>query len=139
VYHYLTGESDWLARGLPREGAKAAEPRVVDFARDDVVTCGVHEHVGEVRRRVEASPFGFALVLSDDGVLLGRLGKAALEGEPCATAEAVMEPGPSTVRADRAPGRLRDRLDRDQLTTAVVSDPDGRLLGVVRRVDLPAG
>jgi hypothetical protein len=36
--------------------------------------------------------------------------------------------------------RLREpRLERDQPTTAVISDPDGRLLGVVRRADLPTG
>jgi Mg/Co/Ni transporter MgtE len=92
VYDYVTGKSDWLARGL-----------------------------------------------GEDRVLLGRLRKAALEGKPDTATEAVMDPGPSTVRADLAPGRLRERLERDQLTTAVITDPDGRLLGVVRRVDLPRG
>ena len=75
--------------------------------------------------------------MADGGVLLGRLPRTALDGDPAATAESVMEPGPSTVRADRPPGRLRERLERGDLTTAVVSDPDGRLLGVVRRADLP--
>jgi Mg/Co/Ni transporter MgtE len=71
-------------------------------------------------------------------VLLGRLPKAALEGDPDAVAEAVMEPGPSTVRADTRPAELRERLQRRNLTTAVISDPDGRLLGVARTADLPA-
>ena len=87
---------------------------------------------------MEASPYGFALVVSADGVLLGRLRKAALDGDPQAVAEAVMEPGPSTVRADTAPARLRERLERGDLRFAVITDPDGRLLGVVRREDLPA-
>jgi hypothetical protein len=42
------------------------------------------------------------------------------------------------VRADTPPARLRERLERSHLTTAVVSEPDGRLLGIVRRADLPA-
>ncbi len=42
------------------------------------------------------------------------------------------------MRADRPPARLRERLERSDLTTAVISDPDGRLLGVVRRADLAA-
>jgi CBS domain-containing protein len=117
----------------------AAEPRAVDFARDDVVTCGPRERLGEVLERVNASAFGFALVVSDGGVLLGRLPKAALEAEPGAMAETVMEPGPSTVRADLAPERLRERLEHQGLTAALITDPDGRLLGVVARVDLPAG
>jgi CBS domain-containing protein len=137
VYDYLTGKFDWFARGLPREGERAAEPRAVDFTRRDVVTCGLQDHIGGVRERVQGSPFGFAFVVSDGGVLLGRLRKAALEGDADATAESVMEPGPSTVRADTDPARLRERLERGNLATAVVSDPDGRLLGVVRRTDLP--
>jgi CBS-domain-containing membrane protein len=71
-------------------------------------------------------------------VLLGRLRRAAVEGDPDATAEQVMEPGPSTVRADTPPTQLRQRLERDGLRTAVISDPEGRLLGLVRCVDLPA-
>jgi hypothetical protein len=136
VHDYMPGKVDWLARGLPREGTKAAEPPAVDFARDDAVTCGLHDRVGAMHERVEASPYGFAFVLSDDGILLGRLRKVALEGDPDATAETAMEPGPSTVRADLAPTRLRERLERSDLNTAVITDPDGRLLGVVRRDDL---
>jgi CBS domain-containing protein len=138
VYDYMPGKFDWLARGLPREGEKADEPRAVDFAGQDVVTCGLHDPVGEVRERVEASAYGFAFVISADGVLLGRLRKTALDSDPGALAETVMEPGPSTVRADTMPARLRERLERGNLHTAVITDPDGRLLGVVRRDDLPA-
>jgi hypothetical protein len=109
----------------------------VDFAGQDVVTCGLHDPVGEVRERVEASPYGFAFVVGVDGVLLGRVRKAALEGDQQADAETVMEPGPSTVRANLAPAVLRERLERANLRTAVITDPDGRLLGVVRRENLP--
>jgi hypothetical protein len=37
-----------------------------------------------------------------------------------------------------APGQLLAKLERADLTTAVLSDPDGRFLGVVRRGDLAA-
>jgi CBS-domain-containing membrane protein len=86
---------------------------------------------------VKASPYGFAFVTTDGGILLGRLRKAAIDADPDATSEAAIEPGPSTVRADTSPARLRERLERGGLKTAVISDPDGRLLGVVRRPDLP--
>src|SRR4051794_17364375 len=123
VYDYMPGKADWLARALPREGEKASEPRAIDFARSDVVTCHLGDRVGEVRERVETSPYGFAFVLSDGGVLLGRLRKAALEDDDDAVAEAVMEPGPSTMRADLVPAHLRQRLERGGLTTAVITDP----------------
>jgi Mg/Co/Ni transporter MgtE len=133
----MPGKTDWQARGLPLEGEKGAEPRAVDFVLPGAVTCHLGDRIGEVRERVRTSPYGFAFVVADGGVLLGRLRRAALDGDPDATAESVMEPGPTTVRADTAPRELRERLERGDLTTAVVSDPEGRLLGVVRRADLP--
>jgi hypothetical protein len=136
VFDYMPGKVDWLARGLPREGEKAAEPRAVDYARRDVVTCALHDPAGAVREAIEASPYGFALVLDAAGVLLGRLRRSAIDAADDGSAEALMEPGPSTVRADAAPDRLRERLERGGLQTAVVTDPDGRLLGVARRADL---
>jgi|SRR3954447_2902611 hypothetical protein len=138
VYDYMPGKADWLARALPREGEKASEPQAIDFVRSGVVTCHLGDRVAVVRERVETSPYGFAFVVGDGDVLLGRLRKAALEEDDDAVAEAVMQPGPSTVRADLAPARLRQRLERGDLTTAVITDPDGRLLGVVRRDDLPS-
>jgi CBS domain-containing protein len=133
VYDYVAGKADWLARGLPREGEKATEPRAIDFARDDAVTCALTDRVSDVRERVDASPYGFAFVVSDGRVLLGRLRRAALDGDGHLTAEQAMEPGPSTVRADTPPAKLLERLRRNDLRTAVVTTPDGVLLGVVRR------
>ena len=94
--------------------------------------------MGSVRERVEASPYGFALVVSEGGVILGRLRRSALDGDPEAPVESVMEPGPSTVRPDTAADELAERLRTRDLNTAVVSDPEGRLLGVVRRRELEA-
>jgi CBS domain-containing protein len=132
----MPGKVDWMARGLPLEGDKAGEPRAIDFAARDAVTCGLQDTMGAVRERVAQSRYGFAFVVSEDAVLLGRLRKAALEGDPAARAEDVMEPGPSTSRPDTPPAELLAKLDRGQLRTAVLTDPDGRLLGVVRRDDL---
>ncbi len=136
VYDYVPGKVDWLARGLPREGAKATERRAGDAILREVVTARLEDRVGDVRADVEASPYGFALVVSEGGVLLGRLRRAALEGDPVQPASAVMEAGPSTVRADTPLGELRARLEARDLRTAVVTTPDGVLVGVVRRQDL---
>jgi CBS domain-containing protein len=136
VYDYVTGKADWLARGLPTEGAEPRPPRVANLLRHDVATADLRERVGDVLPRVCASPYGFALVTGRGGVLLGRLRRAALEGDPAVTAEQVMEPGPSTIRPDTEPDALARRLRERDLTTAVVTDPDGILLGIVRLVDL---
>jgi CBS domain-containing protein len=132
----MAGKADWMARGLALEGDKAGEPRAIDFAARDVVTCGLRDTIGALRERVAGSPYGFAFVVGEDGVLLGRLRRAALEGDPRVRAEDVMEPGPSTSRPDMPPAQLLAKLDRAQLRTAVLTDPEGRLLGVVRRDDL---
>ncbi len=136
AYDYVEGKVDWIARGLPTEGDHAGERRIGQRARRDVATCVLDERVGDVRSRVESSPYGFALVVADGDVVLGRLRRAALEGEPDVRAEAAMEPGPSTFRFDTLAAELAERLDRRDLRAAVVTTPDGTLVGLVRREDL---
>ena len=133
MYDYVPGKSDWLARGLPTEGDEADRPRAGALARDDVVTCRLDEPGDAVLERVRASPYGFGLVVAADGTLLGRLRRSVLEGGTATTAEAAMEAGPSTVRCDTLVSELRERLDRRGLKTAIVSTPEGRLVGVVLR------
>ena len=125
-----------MARGLPLEGEKASEPRAIDVARTDVATCGLDDTIGSVRERAALSRYGFAFVLGPGGVLLGRLRRAALAGDADARAEDLMEPGPSTTRPDTAPDKLLAKLATADLTTAVLSDPEGRLMGIVCREDL---
>jgi rhodanese-related sulfurtransferase len=136
VYDYAASKVDYLARGLPREGEKADERRAVEAIRDEVVRCGLGDSVEEAARRIESSSFGFGLVVNGDGVLLGRLRWSALERSNGGTVEELVEVGPSTVRADERAGGLRERLEKRNLNCAVVTAPDGVLLGVVRRVDL---
>jgi CBS-domain-containing membrane protein len=100
------------------------------------VTCGLDAPVDQILPNIEASPYGFALVLADDGTLLGRLRRSAIEHGETGTAESLMTPGPSTVRPDLTVDELRKRLEEKDLKTAIVSTPEGVLMGVVRRSDL---
>jgi len=138
VYDYASSKVDWMARGLPLEGRRAGEKRAIDFAGPAVVTCELQDQVGQLRQRVAASAYGFALVLTGEDAVVGRLRKASLEGDPAAVAEDVMEPGPSTQRPNMEPAKLLEKLRQKELKRAILTDPDGRLLGVVRREDLPA-
>jgi CBS domain-containing protein len=107
--------------------------------RDDVVTCSPGDRVGEVYDRVKASPYGFAIVVAANRCVLGRLRRSALDKcDPASTAEAVMEPGPSTVRLDRPLAPLVERLRERGLSFAIVTDPEGRLAGVLRCSDAEA-
>ena len=136
VYDYAAGKVDWLAHNLPVEGEDAEPPTAGRVAKDDVVRCALGDRVGEVRERIVASPYGFGLVVATADVLLGRLRGSALDCDPALSAEAVMEPGPSTVRPHTAAGDLARRLAERDLRWAIVTDPEGRLLGVARREDL---
>jgi CBS domain-containing protein len=136
VYDYTTGKADWLARGLPTEGEKAGEKRAVDLLAGDVVTCELGERIADVRERVAGSRYGFAFVVSPARVLLGRLRRAALDGDGDRTAEEAMEPGPSTIRADKQLEPLAERMRTNDLTSMPVTTPEGVLLGLVRRDDL---
>jgi CBS domain-containing protein len=138
VYDYTAGKAEWLGYGLPTEGKLAGLPAVGAFARQDVATCDLGNPVGTVQERMRGSPYGFALVVSSSGVLLGRLRRTALDGNSGALAGEAMEAGPSTVRPNVSAEKLAARLRERQLRTAIVTTPDGRLVGVVRTRDLPA-
>jgi Mg/Co/Ni transporter MgtE len=136
VYEYVAGKQDWLARGLPIEGEKADHPTAGAVAKNDVVTCRLTDRVGDVQERVIASSYRFALVVSEAGCLLGRLRASELERcDRGSTAEDVMEPGPSTVRIDKELPALVERLRAGDLKFAIVTTPEGTLVGVVRRSD----
>ena len=130
----MPGKQDWLARGLPTEGRRADVTRVGSLARDDVVTCRPDDQVEQVRSRVKNSPYGFALVTTERGTLFGRLRASVMGGADAdATAESLMDLGPSTVRPDLTPAEVTERLEKQDLRTAIVSTPEGRLIGVVAR------
>jgi rhodanese-related sulfurtransferase len=139
VHDYAFGKVDWLAHGLPAEGAHADRPTAGRLARSDAVTCSIEDRARDVLARVVASPYGFALVLSPAGVLLGRLRRSALETAAEADGIAsIIEPGPSTIRAHLTRDELRKRVEDSGVRTLVVTTPGGVLLGVVRRDDIPA-
>jgi CBS domain-containing protein len=145
VHDYMPGKVDWLARGLPSEGADADRLTAGNLARDDVATCSLEEPVADVLGRIDGSPYGFALVLGPARILLGRARRSRLEAangqDPV---ETLMEPGPSTIRAHETIDQLQHRLQRSDVKTLVVTTPEGELIGVVRRTDVaepdvPAG
>jgi hypothetical protein len=48
-----------------------------------------------------------------------------------------MEPGPSTTRPHTEPAELASQLQRSDASTAILTTPEGELIGVVRRSELP--
>jgi rhodanese-related sulfurtransferase len=137
VYDYALSKVDWMAHGLPMEGNAALRPTALTFIRNDVATCEREDSVEEIRQRIDGSPYGFVLVLADR-VVLGRVRRSSLEEAPeGANAELLMEPGPSTTRPHTDPETLASQLERSGASTAILTTPEGELLGAVRSADLP--
>jgi CBS domain-containing protein len=126
-----------MAHGLPIEGTEAKRTTALTLIREDVATCALDEPPDEVARRIDASPYGFALALSPGRVVLGRVRRSRL-ADTAASVEALIEPGPSTIRPHTPLEDLAARLARSEVGTLIVTDPEGKLLGVVRRGDVEA-
>ncbi len=135
VYRYAPGKADWLAAGLPTEGPGAGTPRAGAVARRDVPTCSPDEQVTDAAARARASGWDTCIVVNEERVVLGRVRGSALDATDRRRVEDVMEEGPTTTRADDDLKALVARMRPRHVTAIVVTDPDGRLLGVLRLDD----
>jgi len=134
VYDYVEGKASWLAYGLPREGDNATALYAGELVDADPPTCALRTPVVEIRSALTTTGYGFALVTSADRMVLGRVRRSALaSADASSTAEDVMEPGPSTVRFNTPADELVQRLAKRDLRTAVVTTPNGCLVGVFHR------
>jgi Mg/Co/Ni transporter MgtE len=133
VYDYVAGKADWGSFGLQLEGTRGSETRVGAYLRRDVPTCSLEERLAAVRARVRAAGWDTCLVVNDERIVLGRLGRAALTGEDDLSVEEAMSPGPSTVRPSLELDRAVDRMRGQGLTTLPVTTSDGCLLGLLER------
>jgi Mg/Co/Ni transporter MgtE len=137
IHDYTAGKVDWLARGLPAQGTQADEPTAGRLARHDLATSPLGASAHHVLAAIADSPYGYALVLSSGGVVLGRVRKSALDTlSDDDRIDPVLEPRPQTIRPHLSEAELRDKFDAYGFGTLVVTRPDGTLIGVVRRGDL---
>jgi CBS domain-containing protein len=105
--------------------------------RDDAVLCRPTDRIADVRELIERSPYPFALVTSDDGTLLGRAPSSAVERAASEqTVWDVAEPGPKTFRPHLSAENVAGVLADKGLRWAIVTTPEGRVLGVASREDL---
>ena len=138
VYEYSAGVSDWGAAGLELEGEDAEQPTLATVMRRDVPTCGLTDRVGPVRERAAAAGWRTCIVVNEGNVVLGRLFRKELEGDPEALAGDVMRPGPSTYRPNVSVEQIHDHLHERGLETALVTTSEGVLLGMAFMKDIEA-
>jgi len=136
VSDYVGGKADWLAHGLPREGETAHVPYAGELVDRKPPTCGLIDTIGDVAAQLSGSRYGFCLVINTRRIVLGRVRKSVLQANDAATsAESMMEAGPSTVRPNTPAGELVERLKTRELKTAIITTPDGCLVGIFHRTD----
>ena len=145
VYDYTTGLADWTANGLPTEGKKVGviregvvrrdALRARDAVRTDTVACRLQDTVGHVKERLESAGQRQCVVTSEDGVVLGRLRGRALEGDPDASVETVMESGPSTIRPDVSLSEFTQHMRARKVSSVLVTASTGQLIGILYRTD----
>lgn len=132
THDYTLGKADWLAAGLPTVRREPAAPRALDALDTGIATCGPDDLISSVVSRADADG---CVVVNEHRIVLGRLGPKELASPPDSTVEAVMQPGPATVRADEPLDELRSRMAEHHVRVMIVTTPEGRLLGVVRQTE----
>lgn len=129
AYDYVPGKADWLAYGLPYNGTAQL---IGDPVTPDVATCGSHERLGEVRARLEQSHYSLVAVLNAEGVVLGQLGRHALDVDDDTAVAYLMAEGPATVRPSEEAARLAERMRRPDVDGVLVTRSDGTLTGLLK-------
>jgi CBS domain-containing protein len=140
VYRYQPGKDDWFAAGLPREGALAARPRAADAVNPDTLTCAPQDSIGEVQRRMHETGTDLCVVVNDRRIVLGVVREPALNGDPNASIDEVLDPGPLTYRPHTLLTDIVKRMEESQgrIRRVLVTTSDGELIGLLRRADAEA-
>jgi arabinose-5-phosphate isomerase len=118
------------------------DPSVIDdhhaigIAHDDIPRCAPTDSISKVATALESASWDVCAVVNDAGVLLGSVAQKKLKKEGAETVSDVMHEGPQTVRADEEIPSLAERMDELKLDRVFVTDPDGRLFGMVTRADV---
>ena len=120
------------------------EPSVIDdrhafgIAHEDIERFSLEDSVADVESRLRDSPFDIGAVVNEEGVVLGRVALKDMQGSSATSVADAMKEGPQTVRVDEELPSLVKRMDKSSIDDVFVTDPDGRLLGLVTRADVQA-
>lgn len=135
VYNYEGGKLDWVASGLPTEGSAAYEPTIGDVAHRDAPTCRLDERLADLTKRMSEG-WNWCAVINQDLVVLGRVRRRAIEEHPHASVRQAMENGPATYRPGMPASQMVELMTEGGYDSAFVTDPEGRFIGLVNRLDL---
>ena len=133
VFDYAAGKADWTSTGLSTEGTEVGRPRAGNVPQRGTPTCSLTDRLGDAWDRAQDADQNVCIVVNADGVVLGRLRGDRLQGDPGAAIESVMEEGPTTIRPDASLQEISERMRKRGVGSILVTDPEGRLLGILYR------
>ena len=134
VCDYVGGKQDWLAYGLPIEGELAEAVTIGQLAVREVPVCRPEVKLSELAQRLRPSAWTQCVVANEAGIVLGLLRKSMWEGDTNGvTAEQVMESAPITFRPHLRCDEIIADMEKKKMESALVTTPDGKLLGLLRR------
>lgn len=129
VYDYSPGRTDWETAGLPMEGTDVRGPIVADAATHDPPTAKVDETVGTARQRLDGDTQ--VIVINDENVVVGAMRKESWDEADDVPVGDAMRLGPGTVRPGSHLESLVGRMERKDVESVIVTDAEGRLIGVM--------
>ena len=136
IFIYKPGKLDWVSAGLPTEGSAAGIPNLGTVAVRDVVTCGPGELLSAVKAHMASDPTSPCPVVNDHRVVLGLLRSDAIKADGARTAEEAMILGPVTFRPNVALEEVDRYLTDHKVGHAVVTTPEGELIGLAKADDV---
>src|SRR5438552_2758023 len=130
IYHYVGGKQDWAANGRETEG-QISKFALVRHAMDrDVRTCRLNDNLDDVRKAARGDERDCVVVGLGD-IVLGRIRPRTLAKDG-GSLEELMEAGPSTYRPNVPLDEAAERLRDAKVSSILVTDPRGKLLGALR-------
>lgn len=129
VYDYRLGRKDWESAGLPMEGSDVRGTVVADATSHDPPTALVDDTVGAARKRLAGG--SQVIVVNEGGVVIGAMRKESWDHPDDAVVAEAMRLGPATVRPGSQLAPLIGRMEDKHVESVIVSDAEGRLIGVV--------
>jgi len=133
VFDLVGGKSEWRELGLPMQGTGPFRFVAGQVLTPAPATCAPDASSGDVREMLRSAPF--CVVVSERGIVLGRLRPKDLPAVDDARVADFMQLGPATVQRREELGGLVERMRSKGVTTILVTTPKGELLGYVDRAD----
>ena len=130
----MAGKADWVAMGMPSEGA-LANATIKSLVRD-VPVCRLEDDIRNVKSQTSGD-LNISVVVDRDRIVLGLLELPIirdLEG----TIEVLMKPAPLTLRPSVLIAEAIDYFEETDLKFALVTKSIGELMGAIRKSDLEA-